>query len=134
MGKKTDTIIGVIVVLLLIITIYGFSQQYVEVKEQQDRLDNPPLHVRISNDDDQGHEVAFAVSDINNTVIFNGASFLPPGEYKRYGDLIREKGIYSVKVVVDGNSTAVEKVNLNEEKTLVVTISSKGLDFGYILP
>ena len=134
MGKKTDTIIGVIVVLLLIITMYGFSQQYIEVKEQQDRLNNPPLDIRISNDDDEGHEVAFAISDINNTVIFNGTSFLPPREHKRYGDLIREKGIYSVKVVVDGNYTAVEKVNLNEEKTLVVTISSKGLDFGYILP
>ena len=57
MGKKIDTITGIIVVLLLIITIYGFSQHYIEVKEQQDRLDNPPLHVRISNDDDEGQKL-----------------------------------------------------------------------------
>lgn len=134
MGKKTDTIVGVIVVLLLIITIYGFSQQYVEVKEQQNRLDNPPFDISAWNHDDKGHEISVEVIDIDNSTLFMTSYFVEPQKIVRSPVIITEKGEYLVKVMLDGNISKNVSVNLNEEKTLVIDIYSESMDFGYEMP
>lgn len=134
MGKKTDTIIGGIVVLLLIITIYGFSQQYVEVKEQQDRLDNPPFDISAWNHDIEGHEISVEVLSVDNSTLFLTSYFVEPQNFVRSPVIVTNKGDYLVKITLDGNITKNVNVNLNEEKTLVIDLYSEGMDLGYEIP
>ncbi len=134
MGKKIDTVVGIIVVLLLIITIYGFSQQYVEVKEQQNRLDNPPFDISAWNHDVEGHQISVEVLDVNNSTLYMASYFVDPRKFVRSPVIITEKGNYLVKVTLDENITKNVSVNLNEEKTLVINLYSEGMDFGYEMP
>lgn len=134
MGKKMDTVVGIIVVLVLIITIYGFSQQYVEVKEQQNRLDNPPFDTRAWNNDVEGHEITFEVLDVNNSTLFTASYYLEPRKFVRSPVILTEKGNYSVKVTLDGNITKNANIKFNEEKTLEIYIYPDSIDFGYSMP
>lgn len=134
MGKKTDTIIGVIVALLLLITVYGFSQQFVEVREQQNRLDNPPFDISAWNHDVEGHEINVEVLGIDNSTLFRTSYFVEPQKFIRSPVILTDKGDYLVKVTLDGNITKNVNVNLNEEKTLVIDLYSEGMDFGYEMP
>lgn len=134
MGKKIDTIVGVIVVLLLIITIYGFSQQYVEVKEQQNRLDNPPFRIAVLNEDVNSHEITVEVLDANNSTLYISSYSIESGDFALSPVILTEKGNYSVKVTVDGNITKNANINFNEEKTLEIDIYPGSIDFGYSMP
>ncbi|MBC7084858.1 MAG: hypothetical protein ACC612_02825 [Methanomethylovorans sp.] len=134
MGKKIDTIVGVIVVLLLIITIYGFSQQYVEVKEQQNRLDNPPFRIAVLNEDVKSHEITVEVLDANNSTLYISSYSIESGDFALSPVILTEKGNYSVKVTVDGNITKNANINFNEEKTLEIDIYPGSIDFGYSMP
>ena len=134
MGKKIDTIVGFIVVLLLIITIYGFSQQYVEVKEQQNRLDNPPFRIAVLNEDVKSHEITVEVLDANNSTLYISSYSIESGDFALSPVILTEKGNYSVKVTVDGNITKNANINFNEEKTLEIDIYPGSIDFGYSMP
>lgn len=134
MVKRIDTIVGVIVVLLLIITIYGFSQQYVEVKEQQDRLNNPPFDISAWNHDIEGHEISVEVLSVDNSTLFLTSYFVEPQNFVRSPVIVTNKGDYLVKITLDGNITKNVNVNLNEEKTLVIDLYSEGMDLGYEIP
>ena len=134
MGKKIDTIVGFIVVLLLIITIYGFSQQYVEVKEQQNRLDNPPFRIAVLNEDVKSHEITVEVLDANNSTLHISSYFIESGDFALSPVILTEKGNYSVKVTLDGNITKNANVKFNEEKTLEIDIYPDNIDFGYSMP
>lgn len=134
MTKKIDAIVGVIVVLLLIVTLYAFSHQCVEIKEQQNHLDHPPFAISAWNHDDKGHEISVEVIDIDNSTLFMDSYFIEPQKIVSSPVIITEKGEYLVNVMLDGNISKNISVNLNEEKTLVVDVYSESMDFGYEIP
>lgn len=120
MVSKSDIAIGLLIVLIL-------AGIYLSLP------DRPTFSISIFNFDAGSHEVSLIASDLNNNEILNRTEFLAPGENKLYEEITKKKGTYLVNVTIDGNTT-IEKADFNEEKTLMIDITSDGIEFGYAMP
>lgn len=122
---------NIVVVLIIFLFLMG---AYLSTKDKP-IFDKPTFSILLEKYYNTNHEVSLIVSDQNDNVIFNQTQLMPSTEVsKLYEGVTTKKGTYLVKVTVDKNITAEEKVDFNEEKMLVIYITPENIDFGYVMP